>query len=151
MPHLFDVDNDLCHRLAKLYQKTFNLSPLSAKMYAFLIFDFQGERLSFEDFVEVFSVSKSSVSTSINLLLDKKLVVDFYKDDKRKRFFKINCDFVKIRFMEIMSRLKEEREVLISLIDFSKNKNPDISGKIGIHKVLLDENISNIEQTIVNL
>ena len=45
MPHLFDVDNDLCHRLAELYRKTFNLSPLSAKMYAFLIFDFQGEGL----------------------------------------------------------------------------------------------------------
>ena len=74
MPHLFDVDNDLCHRLAELYRKTFNLSPLSAKMYAFLIFDFQGEGLSFEDLEKVatfLSEDKEEVTTENIELLQK--------------------------------------------------------------------------------
>ena len=85
-----EIDQELFCEMMKFYGETLNLPPLSAKIYAYLIFDFERKGICFEEFVEVFSASKSSVSSNLNLLLNADLIIDFTKINERKRFFKIN-------------------------------------------------------------
>jgi len=137
--------------MARLYGKTFNLPPLAAKIYAYLIFDFERKGLTFDDLVEIFSASKSSVSTNLNLLLNNNLIQDLNKLDERKRYFTANENFVKIRFQEISERLKEEIRIINSLENFRKTKSEDEIKKSKIYKDLLNSNIENIEKSLSKL
>lgn len=137
--------------MARLYGKTFNLPPLAAKIYAYLIFDFERKGLTFDDLVEIFSASKSSVSTNLNLLLNNNLIQDLNKLDERKRYFTANENFVKIRFQEISERLKEEIRIINSLENFRKSKSEDEIKKSKIYKDLLNSNIENIEKSLSKL
>ena len=120
-------------------------------MYAYLVFDFERKGLSFDELVETFCVSKSSVSTSLNLLLSNKLIKDFNKLEERKRYFAINEDFVKIRFSEIVERLKEEVEIIEQLEQFYPARSQQAKEKTEIHKSLLNKNIHNLEHSLSKL
>lgn len=98
------IDQELFCEMMKFYGETLNLPPLSAKIYTYLIFDFEKKGICFEEFVEVFSASKSSVSSNLNLLLNADLILDFNKFNERKRFFTINENYIQIRFTTIISR-----------------------------------------------
>ena len=137
--------------MARLYGKTFNLPPLAAKIYAYLIFDFEREGLTFDDLVEIFSASKSSISTSLNLLLSNNLLQEINKLEKRKRYFAINEDFVKIRFNEILDRLKEEIKIIDALENFNINKSEAMMKRSEIHKNMLEKSIHNIENSLNKL
>ena len=137
--------------MTRLYGKTFNLPPLAAKIYAYLIFDFEREGLTFDDLVEIFSASKSSISTSLNLLLSNNLLQEINKLEKRKRYFAINEDFVKIRFNEILDRLKEEIKIIDALENFNINKSEAMMKRSEIHKNMLEKSIHNIENSLNKL
>ena len=137
--------------MTRLYGKTFNLPPLDAKIYAYLIFDFEREGLTFDDLVEIFSASKSSISTSLNLLLSNNLLQEINKLEKRKRYFAINEDFVKIRFNEILDRLKEEIKIIDALENFNINKSEAMMKRSEIHKNMLEKSIHNIENSLNKL
>jgi len=137
--------------MARLYGKTFNLPPLAAKIYAYLVFDFERKGLTFDDLVEIFSASKSSISTNLNLLLNNNLIQDLNKLDERKRYFTINENFVKIRFQEISERLKEEVRIINSIENLYKNQSEEQKRKSKIYKDLLNNNIENIEKSLSKL
>ncbi len=137
--------------MIRLYGKTYNLPPLAAKIYAYLIFDFERKGLTFDDLVETFSASKSSVSTSLNLLLSNNLIHDINKLDERKRYFIVNNDFVKIRFEEILDRLKEEIKILYALDNFHKDQTEEMKKRSEIHITMLENSINNIERTLSKL
>lgn len=146
----FDIDCNLLQRLAKFYGDLFGLPPLGAKIYACLIFDFEKQGVSFDELVQLFSASKSSVSTSINLLLHTKLIKDITKIDQRKRFFVFNDEYIKIRFEKIINMMNEELTILDEL---KKIKNIELNPEstFEIYRTLLIGNISNIEQTLEKL
>ena len=85
-----ELDKDLFCDMVKFYGNAFHLPPLAAKIYSYLIFDFERKGVPFEEFVEVFSASKSAVSSNLNLLLNLKIISDFNRIDERKRFFVMN-------------------------------------------------------------
>jgi len=145
------IDEKIFCNITRLYGNTFNLPPLAAKIYAYLIFDFEREGLSFDELVEVFGVSKSSVSTNLNLLISNKLITDFNKLDERKRFFRINEDFIKIRFSQILERLKEEIKIIEQLEKFNPIQSENAKNRSKTHKSLLEKNISNIEESLSKL
>lgn len=147
----YKIDESLYCSIVRLYGKFFDLPPLAAKIYGYLIFDFKGEGHSLDELVEIFSASKSSVSTSLNLLKSKQLILDISKLEQRKKYFVINQEYPKIRFNELVERLKEEKRILKSLSELSKDINPEISSRILNHQLLLEKNILNIENTISNL
>lgn len=137
--------------MVRLYSKTFNLPPLASKIYAYLIFDFDRQGLTFDDLVEALSASKSSVSTNLNLLLSNNLVQDINKLEERKRYFAVNDNFIKIRFSEIVDRLKEEIKIINALNRFNKNQSESAKERINIYKDLLEKNIDNIEKSLSKL
>lgn len=150
MHNKLKIDEKIFCRITRLYGRTFNL-PLASKIYAYMIFDFDRNGVTFDDLVETFAASKSSVSTSLNLLLSNNLITDINKLDERKRYFSINENFVKIRFQEIVERLKEEIVIIEGLEKFNENFSPEVINRTKIHKTLLKKNISNIEESLSKL
>ena len=131
----------------------FSLTPLSAKIYAYLAFDFEKNGLTFDDLVDTFCASKSSVSSSVNFLLNANLIKTINKIDERKRYFIINNDFVKIRFEEIANRMKQEIKILDQLNNYreSQLESSQLSERYSIYRNLLEKNIENIENTLNKL
>ena len=147
------IDAEIYQELIDFYGGIFSLPPLSAKIYAYLIFDFDKKGHTFDDLVETFCASKSSVSSSVNFLLNANLIKTINKIDERKRYFIINEDFVKIRFEEIVNRMKREIKILDQLNKYREQEKENInqSERYKIYKSLLEKNIENIENTLNKL
>lgn len=142
------ISDELFCDMVKLYGESHNLPPLSAKIYAYLVFDFDRKGICFDEFVQIFAASKSSVSSNIQLLLNSKLIHDFNTINERKRYFRINDNFVNIRFNEIINKMKKELVILNKLDAFRTNKDETQMKKLELYKELLNKNIANIEETL---
>ena len=75
-------------------EKAYNFPPLAAKIQAYMVLQSDKDGYTFEDLLEIFKVSKSSLSTSINLLLSKNQIEYINKIDSRKRHFRLNFNYV---------------------------------------------------------
>ncbi len=104
MHQSIEIDEKIFQDAVKFYGTVFNLPPLASKIYAYLLFYYEKVGSTFDEFVEVLSASKSSVSTSISLLLNAQLIIDHNKMDERKRYFFINDEYKKIRFEKIVQK-----------------------------------------------
>ena len=147
------LDAEIYQELIDFYGGVFSLTPLYAKIYAYLAFDFEKNGLAFDELVETFCASKSSISASINFLLNANLIKTVNKIDERKRYFVFNADFVKFRFEEFVNRLKREIEVLDQLNNYreSQLESSQLSERYSIYRRLLEKNIENIENTLNKL
>lgn len=145
------IDENVFQELVKFYCNIYKMPPLSARIYSYLIFDFDRQGVPFDEFVEVFSASKSSVSTSINHLLSLNFVEDINKIDERKRYFTITKDHMQIRFEEIIKKMETEVKILNGLNEFRKKQKGSFGARINIYKELLHKNIDNIKESINKL
>lgn len=148
MSEPLNIDEEIFGELVKFYSETFHLPPLAAKIYAYLIFDFERKGVCFDEFVRVFAASKSSVSGNLNLLLNAKLINDGHVLNERKRFFVINENFTTLRFENIVNKMKQEIVILEKLQAFKPYKEERQQRRLEIYKSLLNKNIKNIEETL---
>ncbi|PJJ66858.1 transcriptional regulator [Chryseobacterium geocarposphaerae] len=146
-----EIDEKIFQDAVKFYGTIFNVPPLASKIYAYLLFDYEKVGITFDEFVEVLSASKSSVSTSISLLLKAQLIVDHNKMDERKRYFFINDEYKKIRFEKIVQKMQDELKLLDDLDQFKKNHDDVYNEKIEAYKALLNKNILNIQESLNKL
>jgi len=87
-------DYELFESFSAYLEKTYNFPPLASKIQAYMVLNSDIEGYSFEDLLDVFKVSKSSLSTSINLLLSLNQIEYINKIDSRKRYFRLNPNYV---------------------------------------------------------
>jgi len=146
-----EIDKEIFREMVKFYGDAFHLPPLAAKIYAYLIFDFDRNGVSFDEFVEIFCASKSSVSSNLNLLLNLNIITDFNKIDERKRFFVMNEKYMKIRFQEIIEKMDRELLILNKLKDFRNTGDPEALRKFEIYTDLFNKNITNIQDSLDQL
>ncbi|OCK49910.1 transcriptional regulator [Chryseobacterium sp. CBo1] len=151
MKKSLEIDEKIFQDAVKFYGAVLNLPPLASKIYSYLIFDFDKVGITFDEFVEVFSASKSSVSTSINLLLNAELIVDVNKMDERKRYFFANDDYKKIRFEKIVQKMQDELKLLDDLKNFRKTEHKEADERFEVYKALLNKNIKNIQESLNKL
>ncbi|MGO4710414.1 transcriptional regulator [Chryseobacterium sp. 2TAF14] len=151
MKKSLEVDEKIFQDAVKFYGTVLNLPPLASKIYSYLIFDFDKVGITFDEFVEVFSASKSSVSTSINLLLNAELIIDINKMDERKRYFFANDDYKKIRFEKIVQKMQDELKLMEDLKNFRKTEHKEDDERIEVYKALLNKSISNIQESLNKL
>lgn len=130
--------------MVKYYIEVYHLPPFAAKIYSFLIFDFERKGVTFDELVDIFKSSKSSVSGSLQLLLSQRLIVDITPADERKRHFFLNEDYIKIRFEQVVQRLEKELSIVKQLQEF----NGDHHANFNLYKDLLENNISNLRETL---
>ncbi len=151
MKKSLEVDEKIFQDAVKFYGTVLNLPPLASKIYSYLIFDFDKVGITFDEFVEVFSASKSSVSTNLNLLINSELIIDVNKMDERKRYFFANDDYKKIRFEKIVQKMQDELKLLDDLKNFRKTEHKEDEERIEVYKDLLNKNISNIQESLNKL
>ena len=148
---MIEIDKEIFREMVKFYGEAFHLPPLAAKIYAYLIFDFDRKGVSFDEFVDIFAASKSSVSSNLNLLLNLNIIKDFNKIDERKRFFVMNEKYMKIRFQEIIEKMDRELLILENLKTFRNTKCEVALQKFDVYTNLFNKNISNIKETLDQL
>ncbi|PWN71335.1 transcriptional regulator [Chryseobacterium phosphatilyticum] len=151
MHQSIEIDEKIFQDAVKFYGSVFSLPPLASKIYSYLLFDYEKVGITFDEFVEVLAASKSSVSTSISLLLKAQLIVDHNKMDERKRYFFINDEYKKIRFEKIVQKMKDELKLLDDLNNFKKNNDDGYNERIDNYKTLLNKNIQNIQESLNKL
>lgn len=151
MKKSLEVDEKIFQDAVKFYSTVLNLPPLASKIYSYLIFDFDKVGITFDEFVEVFSASKSSVSTSLNLLINSELIIDVNKMDERKRYFFANDDYKKIRFEKIVQKMQDELVLLEALKNFRKTEHKEDDERMDVYKALLNKNIANIQESLNKL
>ena len=151
MKKSLEVDEKIFQDAVKFYGPVLNLPPLASKIYSYLIFDFDKVGITFDEFVEVFSASKSSISTNLNLLINSELIIDVNKMDERKRYFFANDDYKKIRFEKIVQKMQDELKLLDDLKNFRKTEHKEDDERIEVYKALLNKNITNIQESLNKL
>ncbi|WP_318310806.1 GbsR/MarR family transcriptional regulator [Flagellimonas crocea] len=102
-----------------------NLPPLAARIYAILILTDQ-DGLTFEDCLEKRGASKSSTSTSLNLLMNMGLITYFTKPGDRRRYFKTakKKTFFLSKLQENLKRVEAEKNIITLVLNYHKRYAP---------------------------
>lgn len=151
-----EIDDQIFHKLVHFSSTHYHLTPLAAKIYAYLTFDFEMNGVTFEELVDDLKASKSSVSCSLDLLLKGNHITVLNKIDERKRFFILNPDYVKIRFSKLIDRLEKEVDILEDLRIFKETKthqckNTSYITKLDVYIDLLKISVSRFKKTLEKL
>ena len=107
--------------MTELFRRLHHLSPLAARTLSILAIEGSAEGLTFEGLIERLQASKSTLSTSINLLQDKELVYYETKENKRRKYFK-SFPFDK-RFGEFLDLVRYEKDFTIRFESYMKEQN----------------------------
>jgi len=146
------VKTELIEELAAHHMETSNLPPLASKIFAFLLVNYCRDGYNFDELVDVFKVSKSSVSNSLNLLIQYNFIIQTNRIDERKRRYKITPDYLSIRLNKIIKDLIRERQLSVKLLEFHQTEvNPPGPGEISKAEVYLnhlDTAIHNLSCTL---
>lgn len=150
----FKLDKDLFMDMASYYGQLFNLTPLAAKVYVYLMFDFCREGITFNELTEIFKVSKSSMSTSLHNLVQNKHVEFVTSIDSRKRLFRTNPHYTFIRFNEVLENLQKEKDLMSRFLDFKRKsacKEKNVTETLTDYVSILDQHIKTLNTTLNKL
>lgn len=117
-------------------EKTYKFPPLTAKLQAYMVLESTEEGFTFEELLEVFNVSKSSLSNSINYLLSMKHIEYINKINSRKRYFRLNFNY-----------LIEKLDFLYDMI----SQDIVFTDRIKEHKMLNNSLSKNIENRVIDI
>ncbi|MDT0649440.1 GbsR/MarR family transcriptional regulator [Autumnicola edwardsiae] len=136
------------------FEKTHQLAPLAARIYAIMILS-PKEGHTFDEIMSITEASKSSVSTQLNLLLQLKKVEYFTKSGDRKRYFRGNKMYLKNTLESYLVNISEEIKIVEKITTFNASYNPEKYEKIGkvpmIFKEYLLRQEENLKSTITKI
>lgn len=113
-----------------------SLPPLAAKIVAYMfVYCKNKEGKSFEELIEIFDCSKSSISCNLSMLLERKNIEYYYLEDTRKRYFRLNSKFILMRLSSIFDLLNKEYELNKSLIEIQSEDSEFLETRIPILKI----------------
>lgn len=148
------LDKPLFLDMVTFYGQLFGLTPLAAKVYVYLMFDFKRDGVPFDELTEIFKVSKSSMSSSLQHLLQNNHIEYVTSIDSRKRLFRTDAHYTYIRFNEVLKNLEREKELMSRFLTFksaSKCKEKTINTKLDEYVGILDVHIKTLNSTINKL
>ncbi|OJU28852.1 MAG: hypothetical protein BGN92_00935 [Sphingobacteriales bacterium 41-5] len=151
---MLELDKRLFLDMVSFYGQLFGLTPLAAKVYVYLMFDFKREGIPFDELTEIFKVSKSSMSSSLQNLLHNNHIEYVSSIDSRKRLFRTNTHYPYIRFNEVLENLQKERDLISRFLNFKssiKCREKDMTGKLSEYVHILDEHIGILGTTLSKL
>src|SRR5690554_6219795 len=118
------IKNDLIEELGVHFEQLHLLSPLAARIYAILLVEEQ-EGKTFEELTEMTAASKSTVSNSINLLLQAEMIEYFTVSGDRKRYFRKKPNHFKSRLDKYLYLIDKEISLFDKTIKFFERDAPD--------------------------
>jgi DNA-binding transcriptional regulator GbsR (MarR family) len=128
MPEKIKITRDTIEETGKVFEK-FGLTPMQGRMVAFFTISDPPEK-TFEELVSYFKASKSSVSNSLNYLLQNK-IIDYktYASD-RKRYFFLTDAFFRVYFRKVLDNVSELKEYAYRTVSMRTPEFPSANEKI---------------------
>lgn len=147
------LELDLFKETSAHYERFHKMQPLTARLYALLVFNNCTDGLSFETLLELLQSSKSSISHSLNTLIEMNFIEQYKKENERKRYFRINRNLFLKRMEDVKERLTEEKKVYTKIRDYKKTNATTLfkPEEFNVYILHIDDAISSIEKTIQNL
>ena len=133
----------------KVFEK-FNLTPMQGRIVAYFTISDPPEK-TFDELVKFFRAIKSSISNSLNYLLQSK-IIDYktYVSD-RKRYFFITDQFFRVYFEQVLDNVRELKAHMYRTVTMRSPEHPGVSEKIlrwiesaNLFEKRLDETISSV-------
>ncbi|WP_068598733.1 hypothetical protein [Vaginella massiliensis] len=87
--------------------QNYDFPPLTARIFVYMITDVDENGVSFDELVEHFGASKSSISCSLKFLIETDKVDFIYKEDKRKRYFRPNPYYFSNHLREVLEQVEK--------------------------------------------
>lgn len=143
----------LIEELGVHFEAEYNLPPLAARIFGNLVVT-EEVGLTFDDCQMKRGASKSSISTSLNLLLQLGMITYFTKSGDRRRYFKISDKstfFIKKLEQAIKKAANESKMIQkVAKYDQQYNNEKYISNKAKMDAYLncLDQNEATNKETI---
>lgn len=147
---LVELFQDYCTH----YEQVFHISPLTAQIYTYIIFNGHRDGITFDEIVEKLNASKSSVSSSLNLLISNNQIEHFNRIDERKRFFRLNPNFMMMRLEMIRNFLDKEQGLTSKLKQYMDSKKLEPFSclhKMDIYIEHLEKSKTQLTETIEKL
>jgi DNA-binding transcriptional regulator GbsR (MarR family) len=121
-------NRELIEETGKVFEK-FGLTPMQGRIMACFTISDTAEK-TFDELVKYFKASKSSVSNSLNYLLQNKIIDYKTFSTDRKRYFFITDAFFRVYFEKVLDNVKELKEHAFRTVSMRSPEYPDVSTKI---------------------
>ncbi|MBN2633496.1 MAG: hypothetical protein JXR66_08075 [Bacteroidales bacterium] len=119
---------DRVEEKGKVFEK-FGLTPMQGRIVAYFMLTDTPEK-TFEEVVAFFNSSKSSVSNSLNYLLQNRIIDYRTYSARRKRYFCLTDGFVKIYMEKVLRDIRNLRVNAISTVSMRSPEYPEVSERI---------------------
>jgi len=126
----------------KVFEK-FGLTPMQGRIMSYFTVSDPPEK-TFEDLVIFFRASKSSVSNSLNYLLQNKLIDYKTFPSDRKRYFFITDSFFRVYFRKVIENVTELKEHAYRTVSMRTPEYPTANEKI----LTWIENANRFQETL---
>lgn len=144
MPSKENRIREVIEENGKIFEK-FNLTPMQGRIMAYLMICDSPEK-TFEELVNYFKASKSSISNSINYLLQNKFIDYKTFSNDRKRYFFITDSFFRIYFKMVLENVTELKEYAYRTVSMRSPEYPQTSENI----LKWIENANRFQETLEN-
>jgi DNA-binding transcriptional regulator GbsR (MarR family) len=128
----------------KVFEK-FGLTPMQGRIVAYFTVSDQPEK-TFDELVKYFKASKSSISNSLNFLLQNRIIDYKTFASDRKRYFFITDSFFIVYFKKVLENVAELKEYAYRTVSMRTPEYPLASEKI----LNWIENANRFQETLEN-
>jgi DNA-binding transcriptional regulator GbsR (MarR family) len=128
----------------KVFEK-FGLTPMQGRIVAYFTISDPPEK-TFDELVEYFKTSKSTVSNSLNFLLQNKIVDYKTFASDRKRYFFLTDLFFRVYFKKVLENVVELKEYAYRTVSMRTPEYPSANEKI----LKWIENANRFQESIEN-
>lgn len=112
----------------RVFEK-FGLTPMQGRIMAYFANSDKPEA-TFNELVNFFLASKSSISTSLNYLLSVRMINYKTYAAERKKYFFITENFFRIYFQQVLDNVQELKELCYKAVSMRSAEHPEVSAKI---------------------
>lgn len=148
------VDSKILQDFSEHLIQVHNYPPFVSKVCAYMHFDFYEKGVTFEEIHNYFGVSKSSVSFALKFLENLNHISFVMRDDCRKRYFKLNQDYVIDKYRQIFDSLSNEKKLLQDIQQFKSRigiEENALDAKINTVVDIIERNTANLHKAIQSL
>jgi len=121
-------NREIIEETGKVFEK-FGLTPMQGRIIAYFTVSDPPEK-TFDELVKYFKASKSSVSNSLNYLLQNKIIDYKTFAADRKRYFFITDSFFRVYFKKVLENVAELKEYAYRTVSMRTPEYPVTSEKI---------------------
>jgi DNA-binding transcriptional regulator GbsR (MarR family) len=128
MPDKKMIARDTVEETGKVFEK-FGLTPMQGRIVAFFTISDPPEK-TFDELVDYFKASKSSVSNSLNYLLQNKIIDYKTFASDRKRYFFLTDSFFSVYFRKVLANVSELKDYAYRTVSMRTPEYPVTNEKI---------------------